>query len=55
MRVSRAQTPTGQRALEKVDWDGWDWREAGLGYDVGRMGYGTEETDGTDGNGRDGI
>ena len=39
-------------------WNKWHWREVALGYDVGRMGYGTDETDETDGNGRnetDGI
>ena len=31
-------------------WDKWDWREVGLGYDVGRMGYGTDGIwDGWDG------
>ena len=39
--------------LEEVDWDGWDWRGAGGVYDVGRMGYGTDGTEETDGNGRD--
>ena len=36
-------------------WDKWDWREVGLGYDVGRMGYGTDGTEETDGNGRNGT
>ena len=43
----------GQRALVYLDWDGWDWRGTDLGYDVGRMGYETDGTDETDGNGSD--